>query len=300
MPRRILVTGASGFLGQHCTRALSQAGWEVVALQRRAFDHDHIAATIQCDLLADGDITDTIRDANASHLLHLAWHDDPKDRWGSAKNLDWAAASLRLGRVFAATGGQHMTFGGSCAEYDWSGSDLREDLTPLNPSSLYGAAKASTSRLLLAAQEELNLTVAVARIFFCYGPGEPRGRLLSDLIHGLLSGEPVDCTDGLQERDYMNAADVAGALERIADRNYGGAINVASGDAIPVRTLIETTARYIGQPNLPQFGKLKRSASDPQRLAADVSRLKSLGFSPAYDLEHGIAEMVESIRQDMK
>ena len=223
--------------------------------------------------------------------MHLAWHDAPRDRWTSPVNLDWVAASLALARAFAAAGGERLIFAGSCAQYDWShGPVLSEETTPLNPSSLYGAAKLALSNLLQAAAEQLAVSVCEARIFFCYGPGEPAGRLVSDLIEGLHANTTIPCTDARQIRDYLHAEDIARAMKLIVESDLIGPINVASGEGLAVRSLIEELARQFGRPDLPRFGEIERRADDPAELIGDVSRLKGLGFTPEFDLKSGLAD----------
>lgn len=291
MTRRILITGASGFLGWHCCEAFAASGWDVVALSRSGRAPDAVAERASCDLLDIDDMRRAVGKAKASHLLHMAWHDDPRDRWVSPANLDWAAASLQLARAFAEAGGERFILAGSCAQYDWTvGPILSETITPLNPASLYGAAKVTTSQLLDAAQTALGLSIAEARIFFCYGPGEPPGRLLPDLITGLRAGHPVACTDGLQVRDYLHASDIARAIEMVAASNLTGAVNIASGEGVAVRDLIAEAARQLGRPDLPQFGAIKRAPHDPPEIYGEASRLRGLGFQPRFDLKSGIAD----------
>ena len=117
---RVLLTGATGLIGRATVPALTKAGHEVVTLGRNP------ASDITCDLLDPNAITAALETIRASHLVHLAWHDGPRDRWTSAANLDWMAATLHLVREFARTGGQRAVCAGSCAEFDWSVSDLTE------------------------------------------------------------------------------------------------------------------------------------------------------------------------------
>lgn len=280
---RVLLTGATGLIGRATIPALTEAGHEVVTLGRNP------TSDITCDLLDPGATTTALQAARASHLVHLAWHDGPRDRWTSAANLDWMAATLHLVREFARTGGQRAVCAGSCAEYDWSMPDLTE-ATPLRPRTLYGAAKAGTGLALCAGQGSLGLSLAWARIFFVYGPNEPPGRLFGDLISNLKAGQPVDCTDGLQERDFLHVEDLAHALLKLLETNVTGAVNVASGTAIPVRDLISEVAKQMHHPDLIRLGAITRAADDPARLAADVTRLRDMtGFLPQYDIITGVA-----------
>jgi nucleoside-diphosphate-sugar epimerase len=286
---RILVTGAGGFLGRHGVAALVAAGWEVIAAGRHAPDLAGLSDSLGADLLDPAARRRMVAGARAEVLLHLAWADDPRDRWHAPANLDWAAATLGLARDFVAGGGRRMVFGSSCAVYDWAAGPRLAESGPLAPASLYGAAKAATAGLLVAAQAALGLGVAEARIFFCYGGGEPRGRLVPDLVAGLTEGRAVPCTDGRQRRDYLHAADIGRALALIAGSDATGAINVGSGRAIGVAELIEEVVRQMNAPVRPVLGALARPAGDPDEIVADVARLEALGFRPALDLRAGVA-----------
>ncbi|NOE20696.1 NAD-dependent epimerase/dehydratase family protein [Ruegeria atlantica] len=283
---RVLLTGATGLIGRATATALTEAGHEVVTLGRNP------ASDITCDLLDPGATTTALDAARASHLVHLAWHDGARDRWTSGANLDWMAATLHLVREFARTGGQRAIGAGSCAEYDWSVPELIET-SPLRPRTLYGAAKAGAGLALCASQQTLGLSLAWARIFFVYGPDEPPGRLFGDLISNLKAGQPVDCTDGLQERDFLHVDDLARALLRVLESDLTGPVNVASGTATPVRDLIAKVANQMHRPDLIRLGTITRAADDPPRLAADVTRLRDeTGFMPQYDITSGVADIL--------
>ncbi|WP_420587377.1 NAD-dependent epimerase/dehydratase family protein [Ruegeria sp.] len=288
---RVLLTGATGLTGRATLECLMQAGHEVIALTRKG----RVAAadrTLTCDLLDPAEASAALRAADATNLVHLAWHDDPQDRWVSPVNLDWMAATLQLVREFARQGGQRVVCAGSCAEYDWSGSELTE-ATPLRPATPYGAAKAGTGLALCAAAHDLGLSLAWARIFFVYGPYEPAGRLLGDLIGNLRRGKAVDCTDGTQKRDFLHVDDLARALTQLLASDVTGAINVASGTTLAVRDLIDEVATQLDGSDLVRLGAIPRSAQDPDCLAADVTRLRDeVGFVPEHDVASGVAAVI--------
>lgn len=288
MTARVLITGGTGLIGRRTIRFLKDAGFVVIGVTRSGH-LDGADEVIACNLLNAEDRRRALREARATHLLHLAWHDAPQGRWTAPENLDWAAATISLVRHFAEYGGKHVVSAGSCAEYDWSYQELGED-TPLRPSTLYGTAKATTGQMLTGAAATLNLRLVWARIFFCYGPGEPRGRLLGDLIKGLDAGEHVPCTDGQQERDFLHTDDIARALVLLLSSDAKGPINVASGQATKVRDMIELTAQLMGRPELIDLGARERPADDPPRLVGRVDRLRDLGFAPKFDLRSGLMD----------
>lgn len=283
--RRVLLTGATGLIGRQTALALSAKGFDVVPVSRRG-------PGLRGHLLADPEAV--VGAARADHMIHLAWHAGP-DRMNSPANLDWVGASLRLLRAFAAAGGNRAVMVGSCAEYDWQGSGLMHETTPLRPASIYGAAKAATGLAAMAGGATLGLSLAWARPFFCYGPGEPEGRLFGDLIRGLSAGQPVDCTDGVQRRDYLHSEDLGRALADLLASPVEGAVNIGSGTAVEIREMIGTLARAMGREALVRFGTRPRRPDDPPLIEADITRLRDeVGFVPGHDIESGIRAVLKA------
>lgn len=292
MAGRVLLTGATGLIGRECVAPLIAAGFEVVALSRSGRPVGG-ARGMACDLLDPQARRDAVARVAPSHLLHLAWT-DAADRWRSAANLDWVAATLGLVRDFAEAGGRRAVLVGSCAEYDWSRPILSED-SPLGPATLYGAAKARTGQLLVAAAGALDLSLAWARPFFCYGPRETPGRLLGDLVQGLRAGRPVEVSDGGQVRDYLYTVDLGEALAAVLMSGMDGAVNVASGSGTRVGDLIAEVAGQMGRPDLVRWGARARPVGDPERLVADTTRLTAAtGFRPRHDLAAGVAALMRA------
>ena len=162
-----------------------------------------------------------------------------------------------------------------------------------SPRAFTGSQRPARGRCCWKRPRPLGLRAAWARVFFVYGPGEPKGRLLGDVIAGLRAGQTVPCTDGLQERDFLATPDIGRALAHLLDCGAEGAVNVASGTAIPVRDLIATAADHMGHPELIDLGARTRPAGDPPRIAAAITRLRTLGFAPRLDLAAGLADAID-------
>src|SRR5262249_16760441 len=122
---KVVVTGASGFIGRHSLPALVARGHEVHAMARRALQLPRLPAHV-CDLLDPHATAALIARVRPTHLLHFAWYAVPGKYWTAPENLDWVAATLHLLRGFAASGGQRVVMAGTCAEYDWSHPTLSE------------------------------------------------------------------------------------------------------------------------------------------------------------------------------
>lgn len=291
---RVLVTGARGFIGSHTLRPLVEAGFDVHALSRNP---PHRAAPSvtwhRGDLLSPAFREAVVDDVRPTHLLHLAWETTPGTYWSSPANRQWVAASIALGRAFLESGGTRIVGAGTCAEYDWSeGAICDEEMTPIRPSTLYGASKVAVADALRTACAAANAGFAWARLFFVYGTGEQPQRLVPSVVASLLRGEVARCTAGEQRRDYIYVADVASALVRVLQAERSGAFNVATGIASQVKDVVLTIATFLGASDRVELGALPARPNETPVVVGDIRRLQSLGWSPAYDLRAGIEEML--------
>jgi len=290
---RVLVTGATGFIGQRTLGPLLAAGHEVHAVARRELVHPRVAFH-SVDLLTNPARLEELLERTRPHaLLHLAWYAEPGRFWTSPENLRWVAASLGLLQAFAAAGGKRVVMAGSCAEYDWSHELAREQATPRSPQTLYGVCKNATFEVAHTFASQEGLSLAWGRVFFLYGPGEPVGRLVPSVALSLLAGERAPTTAGTQVRDFMHVDDVARAFVALLDSDVHGAVNIASGEGIRLRTLIEAVGRAAGRPELVDLGALPPRAGEPERLCADARRLREeVGYMRQVALEEGVAQTV--------
>ena len=289
--KRVLVTGATGFIGRHVLEPLLGRGYEVHGSSRsRRIDVPPDIVLHSVDLLAPGSPADLIRAVRPTHLLHLAWIPDPGRILMALENLSWAAASLELYRAFVEGDGQRAVIAGSCAEYDWSYELLHETQTPSRPSTIYGAAKNAVRQAVEMAGRHSGVGTAWARIFFLYGPHEPRRQLVPEVASALLAGRLVETTYGRQERDFLHVADAAEALAKLLDSPVLGTVNVASGECVPIHHVVEVLGDLTGRPDLLAIGARPSPACEAKRLAADITRLsREVGFVPRYGLEEGLS-----------
>lgn len=300
---RVLLTGASGFIGSHALNALTAAGHEVHAVARSAGAQRAGVTWHELDLL-QADAAELLAPAvRAEWLLHLAWYAAPGSFWTAPENERWIDATLRLVRAFGEAGGTRATITGTCAEYACGDELLREHDTPqgpatrLEPATLYGACKHATHVAASAVARELGVSLAWGRVFFLYGPSEDPRRLVASVASGLLAGEEVATTDGLQRRDFMHVRDVAGALVALLASDVSGAVNIASGEAVAVRDVVETIAAETVGSGRVRFGALPTRPDEPPTIAGDAQRLRGeVGYLPTITLEQGIRETVSSLR----
>ena len=292
---RLLITGSTGFIGDPCVR-LAAGAYEVHAAGRGGAPGLPSGVTLhRCDLLAPGAVARLIERVRPTHLLHLAWVVTPGVCWESPENHSWAAASRELLLAFARCGGSRAVLAGSCAEYDWSTAGVcHEDETPTRAHTTYGRCKRDLGLWACSLGKERNISVACARLFWLYGPGEHPDRLVPAVTRALLSGVPVSCSSGTQIRDFLHVDDAAAALVALVGGQVTGPLNVGSGNPVTVREVVSEVARVCQRPELVRLGERPTPAGEPPLLVADVSRLRNaVGWRPRISLAAGIQSTVD-------
>lgn len=291
--KRVLLTGAGGFIGRHCLPALRDAGFEIHALSRAGHKIGHDVQWHAVNLLDDGAAERLLTEVRPTHLLHLAWYAEPGRYWTALENFQWVRASLTLLQAFTAQGGQRVVMAGTCAEYDWRHGWCSEEVTPLAPATVYGTCKHSLQAMLAAYSRQYGLSSAWGRIFFLYGPHEHPSRLVSSVIRSLLRGEPALCSSGEQVRDFLHVSDVASAFVTLLDSEVQGPVNIASGEAVAIRDVVEKISAKLGHPELLRLGARPAPAQEPPLLLADIRRLNGeLGWQPTISLDSGLDETI--------
>jgi nucleoside-diphosphate-sugar epimerase len=274
---RVLLTGATGFIGSHVARELLNRGHEVHAVVRPTSDRGRLRdVESRIRFHVQPDFADAPLEPDLA--IHLAWYAVPGKYLAAPENNECLASSAALlghlgGRVVCA---------GTCFEYDTSLGRLRED-SPTRPTSLYARTKDDLRRLV-----EERPDAAWVRFFYQFGPREDGRRLVPGVILSLLKGEPVKLSPGEQRRDYLHVEDVASAVCSVAESRLKGPVNIGSGRAVSVREIAGLLAAFAGRPDLLQFGAVPYYDGEPMLIEAENAKLRSTGWAPRYGLEAGL------------
>jgi nucleoside-diphosphate-sugar epimerase len=282
--RRLLVTGATGFVGAEVLREIRRDAFELHAVSRNPIDESKPDITWhRTDLLDTRAMDALLSDLQPSHLLHLAWDPGVADYRSTPRNLDWLAAGVTLARSFRVHGGVRAVFAGTCAEYD---PEL----------SLYAACKSALSDTVNVYARSEGWRFAWGRIFWPYGPGGAPHRLVPYVIEQLLTGQIARCSPGVQTRDFVHVSDVAAALISLLESDIDGPADIGTGEGTRVRTLVESIAREIGREDLIRFDGATPPAGEPDVVVASPSTLQSIGWQPR-PLSQGLAETIGWYRE---
>ncbi len=242
----VLVTGATGALGQRVVSHLLAQGNTVLALghkRRLSIRHDSLIE-LSVNLWADHEVANFFKQYNPKCLIHLAWEATPGKFWHSENNFAWVAASANLLQKFVQNGGQRAVIAGTCAEYKWGLEPLDDRAPELHPTTYYSSSKVAFHTLAKTICNDISF--AWGRIFFPFSPNEDPKRLVRYIADNIKSGiQPII---GVPDRaiDLMHLDDVAKVFALLAIKYVEGDINICRGKAIGPYEIAQVLASLCG------------------------------------------------------
>jgi len=296
---KVLLTGATGFIGSQLLRVLVDEGCDVSGVVRPGGDARRIEpwrsriAVIEADLREAERLAAHVERLRPDLCLHLAWTTEPGQYLHSLENLALLGGSCRLALALARAGCRRLVGIGTCFEYDTAPGYLSE-ASPTGPRSLYAAAKLSLGALLQQLSPVTGMETAWVRLFYQYGPFEHERRLVPSVALALLEDRVAAVGAGTQVRDYLHVEDVARAIWAVARSGLTGVVNVGSGQPVTVRQIVATLGALVGRPDRIAWGARPADPADPPFICANNARLvEATGWAPCYALEDGLRLTVD-------
>lgn len=291
---RVLLTGATGFVGSALARHLVAEGHELHCVVREGANTSRVADVLpRCAVLpwdlGDARLTAAVTALRPDACVHSAWYAEPGKYLASRENLRLVDVTHRLAVTLADAGCKRLVALGTCFEYDTDVGYLSES-SPTAPRHLYSACKLGLSHSLAQLGALTGMQVAWARLFYLYGPWEDPRRLVSSVISSTLAGRPARCTAGTQVRDFLHVDDVASALAAVLASEVTGNVNIGSGVPVTVREVVSAIGALAGRPELIELGALPMNPADPPFVCANNKKLVSTGWRASHTLASGLAD----------
>jgi NAD dependent epimerase/dehydratase len=313
--RRVLVTGAGGFIGSHLTERLVELGATVRGLVEYNaldswgwLDESPLAAEVEV-VLGDVRDSDSVRAAvdQSEVVFHLAAliaipysYEAPYSYVQT--NVVGALNVLRA----AGEAGVELVVHTSTSEvYGTARYVPIDEEHPLQGQSPYSASKIAADKLAESFHLSFGLPVATLRPFNNYGPRQSARAVIPTIVTQLLRGEPVTLGNLTPTRDFTFVADTVEAFVRVADcpDAVGRVVNAGSGCEISIGDLVRKIEQVLGR-NAPveqERERMRPPASEVERLCADATIAKTLlGWEPTVSLDNGIARTAEWLEQNLE
>ncbi len=294
--RRVLVTGASGFLGTPLVSRLAASGAEVHAVARSCPvsppDEGSNLRWHAVDLTAAAAVRRLVEEVRPHRIFHLA------SLVVGRREVDLVLPALHanllstvhLLAAASAVGVERIVLAGS----------MEEPLGDEPPASPYAAAKGAASLYARLFHALYDLPVVTARIFMVYGPGQrDLTKLVPATILAALAGQAPKISSGAREVDWVYIDDVVEGLIALgrAPGIEGATLDLGSGTTATVRAVAETVCRMVGSP-APEVGALPDRALERAR-RADLERTAAkTGFRPEVGLHVGLERTIAWLRRD--
>lgn len=297
---KILITGASGFIGQCTLKMLQNRGHELVLLVRNVVKAIHLKNPdtffVEGDLGNLCAVKESIRKFAPEACLHLAWEGIPDFSAENCKQNLYYSIEL-IDFLCRETNCKKIIVSGTCAEYGKTQGECVETEQE-SAASFFAWAKRALFNYasLLCAQSSIDLVWF--RLFYVYGPGQRAGSLIPSLAQSFRDGKNPSIRNPFNANDYIHIEDVAEAMLLALEKTVeSGIYNLGSGQATSVLDVCGVVEEEIsGTAGFKQSLELSK-VREYMCFWANTEKVKrALGWEPKHELRQGIRLYLQATR----
>jgi nucleoside-diphosphate-sugar epimerase len=296
--RRVLITGAAGFIGYHLATRLAEAGHRVHGVLRpggRGTGPAHVEPHL-VDLTDAESVLRLVRAVRPEWVIHLGGRVTGDRQLDHADSLvlENLAQTVHVVTALAREGCQRLVIAGSMEE---PGAGEPAIATPSSP---YAAAKWAGSAVARMYHALYGVPVVIARLSMVYGPGQrDTTKLVPFVITSLLRGESPPLSSGARAVDWIHIADVARGLEAVAASPglEGLTVELGSGRLLTIREVVERIFGLMGVAVAPRWGALPDRPLERAVMADVEGATRLTGWTPRVMLEEGLVDTIAWYRR---
>ncbi|HWG11942.1 MAG TPA: NAD-dependent epimerase/dehydratase family protein [Streptosporangiaceae bacterium] len=284
------MTGGAGFIGRRVAAALLAQGAEVTVADLKPFSGDPSVRVVTGDLVEPEIAAEAVA-PGTDVIIHLAARtsvleslQDPEATYRN--NVALTAGLLELARQQAV---QTFLFASTNAVVGNVGASVITEQAPLRPLTPYGATKAASEMLINCYSAAYGVRGIPLRFSNVYGPGMGhKDSFIPRLMKAARDGTGVKVRgDGTMIRDVIQVDDVISGMFAAWRSDHSGPVILGSGQSVTVNQMVETARRVTGIDIPAENAPIQQGEMPAVKL--DISVARSLGYSPTYDLEKGMA-----------
>lgn len=321
--KRIIVTGATSFIGAVTVRKLLEQDCEVCAVVRpHSSNRQHLEAqvpdigagrlvVVELDLHQIERLPETlaavsepdaegqsVRAAGWDAWIHIGWDGAGSDN-RTRQDVQQGNVRQSLAAVRAAShlGCRRFLFTGSQAEYGVCHTWISEE-TECHPVSEYGKAKVDFANEAKKLCKILKMEYIHTRIFSVYGPGDHPWSLVQSCLRTWQAGGAMKLGECTQQWNFLYIEDAVDALIALLTNGRPGVYNIAGNDTRILREYIEEMYALCGSRGSFAYGERQQNAEGPADLMPDISKIcGETGWRPVTSFAEGIYETLHSLRE---
>jgi UDP-glucose 4-epimerase len=295
---KVLITGASGFLGSWICRVLGQEQ-KVIGLVRESSKLDKLSDLNNLGMvrLKSSLWPDYIIESRPDILILNHWSGVESENRNSPQQFKNIDAIRSLAEAAAVAGVKTIIGTGSQAELGPIDSTISEAQID-NPTTLYGEAKVMTRLALEEITSGGNTRFVWMRVFSTYGPLDTGAWLIPNIVDSLVNDRKVALTKGEQQWSYLHAYDLALAFQTVIQNfNVTGTVNVGNPQTISIFNVASIIGEMLNKENLLAFGELEYRIDQVMRLQPKCEKLASVGWQPQINFLSGIRQTVDWLQR---
>lgn len=277
---KILLIGSTGLIGAQLLRDLTEAGHDVITLNRSESNTNGIHNFMF--------VFEIISNGNFDVVISTAWTTSHENYRISSQNKDYSISTFNLYQVCAAAGVKHFVAFGSSAEYGNSNLACHAGLSIEEPVDDYGKAKLETFRKIDSYSTTTSTIFSWLRVFQVFGIGQTSSRLIPALLNS--NKNPLELKNPNGISDWIYLPDISNALIFVINNQIKGAIDVGTSIATSNQELVESLSQLLGRTLNVSFSN--QILNKNGLVVSPKSHLFSLGWAPVWNLSQGLEQIV--------